>query len=73
MSALTLTPRRKRRLTSAALTALAYLVLIVMLAPIFWLLVGATQKSSALSTGDYDLLDPTFQAFSDMWNTVDFG
>ena len=74
MSAIPLmTPRRRRRLTSAALTTLTYAILVVMLAPIFWLLVGATQKSSALTTGDYDLLDPTFQAFSDMWNTVDFG
>ena len=44
-----------------------------MLAPIFWLIVGATQTRSALDTGDYDLLDPTFHAFSQMWRTVDFG
>jgi multiple sugar transport system permease protein len=72
MSALALTPRRRRKLTSAALTTLTYGILVIMLAPIFWLLVGATQKRSALNTGDYDLLDPTFHAFKQMWRTVDF-
>jgi multiple sugar transport system permease protein len=73
MTALTLTPRRRRRLTSALLTTITYLVLIVMLAPVLWLLVGATQKASALSNGDYDLLHPTLHAFSAMWDNVDFG
>jgi multiple sugar transport system permease protein len=73
VTALTLTPRRRRKLTSALLTTLTYLILIVMLAPIVWLVVGATQKASALSNGDYDLLHPTFHAFSSMWDNVDFG
>jgi multiple sugar transport system permease protein len=68
-----MTARRRRKLTSAALTTLTYLILIVMLAPVAWLLIGSTQKSSALSTGDYDVLHPTFEAFSRIWSTIDFG
>jgi multiple sugar transport system permease protein len=66
------TPRRKRRLTSAFLTTLTYLILLVMLAPIFWLLVGATQTSGAISNGTYDVLHPTLHAFSAMWKSIDF-
>jgi multiple sugar transport system permease protein len=63
----------RKRLNSAVLTSLTYLVLAVMLAPIGWLLVGATQTGAALTNGDYDLLHPTLQAFGAMWRTVDFG
>jgi multiple sugar transport system permease protein len=66
-------PRTRRRLTSASLTALTYVVLVVMLAPIAWLVVGSMQPGSALSNGTYDLLHPTLHAFSAMWRTVDFG
>jgi multiple sugar transport system permease protein len=62
----------RRRLTSWALTALTYVVLLVMLAPVFWLVVSATQTEGQLANGTYDLLNPTFQAFSDMWQTIDF-
>jgi multiple sugar transport system permease protein len=44
-----------------------------MLAPIFWLLVGATQSSTDISNGTYRLLHPTVHAFSAMWKSVDFG
>ena len=72
-SAFSMTPRRRRKLTSAALTTLTYLVLVIMLAPVLWLLVGSMQPSSALSNGTYDLLHPTLHAFSAMWSNVDFG
>jgi multiple sugar transport system permease protein len=62
----------RRRLTSWALTALTYVVLLVMLAPVFWLVASATQTEGQLANGTYDLLSPTFQAFSDMWQTIDF-
>jgi multiple sugar transport system permease protein len=71
--AFTLTPRRRRKLTSGALTALTYLVLVFMLAPVAWLVIGSLQPGSALSTGSYDLLHPTLHAFSAMWKSVDFG
>jgi multiple sugar transport system permease protein len=62
----------KRRWTDWGLNALTYLVLIVMLAPVFWLVASSTQTTSALASGSYDLLHPTFDAFSEMWNSVDF-
>jgi multiple sugar transport system permease protein len=73
MTALTLTPRRRRRLVSAFLTTLTYLILIVMIAPVVWLLVGSTQNAGALANGTYDLLHPTLHAFKTMWSNVDFG
>jgi multiple sugar transport system permease protein len=68
-----LTPRRRRRLTAAGLTALTYLVLLVMLAPILWLVASSLQTTGQLASGSYDLLHPTFAAFGDMWRSVDFG
>ena len=62
----------KRRWTNWGLNALAYFVLIVMLAPVFWLVASSTQTTSALASGSYDLLHPSFDAFSEMWNAVDF-
>jgi multiple sugar transport system permease protein len=62
----------KRRWANWGLNALAYLVLIVMLAPVLWLVASSTQTTSALASGSYDLLNPSFDAFSDMWNSVDF-
>jgi multiple sugar transport system permease protein len=62
----------KRRWTNWGLNALAYLVLIVMLAPVLWLVASSTQTTSALASGSYDLLHPSFDAFSDMWRSVDF-
>jgi multiple sugar transport system permease protein len=63
---------QRRRLTNWGLNALTYLVLLVMLAPVFWLVVSATQTEGQLANGTYDLLSPTFDAFHDMWQTIDF-
>jgi multiple sugar transport system permease protein len=62
----------RRRLTHWALNALTYMVLLVMLAPVFWMLASALQTEGQLASGSYDLLSPTFDAFSEMWQTVDF-
>jgi multiple sugar transport system permease protein len=62
----------RRRWTNWGLNALTYLVLIVMMAPVFWLVVSSLQTSGQLANGDYDLLSPTLQAFSDMWQSIDF-
>ena len=62
----------RRRFANWGLNALTYLVLIVMLAPVLWLVASSTQTTSALAGGSYDLLHPTFDAFSDMWSSVDF-
>lgn len=43
-----------------------------MLAPIFWLVASSLQNDGQLARGSYDLLHPTFQAFKDMWRTIDF-
>ena len=67
-----MTAARKRRLTGWALTALTYLVLMVMLAPVFWMVASATQTEGELASGAYDLLSPSFDAFSEMWETIDF-
>ena len=72
MTALTLTPRARRRLVDRALDALTWLVLAVMLAPVAWLLISSLQDDGELATGAYDLLHPTLSAFSDMWQTIDF-
>jgi multiple sugar transport system permease protein len=60
------------RLVNQGLNVLTWLVLAVMLAPIGWLVVSAVQTDGQLSTGAYDLLHPTFTAFSRMWQSVDF-
>jgi multiple sugar transport system permease protein len=67
------TPRRRRRITGALLTALTYLILVIMLAPIVWLVIGSTQNSVDISNGTYDVLHPTLHAFSAMWKSIDFG
>jgi multiple sugar transport system permease protein len=72
VSAFAITPRRKRKITSAFLTTLTYLILVIMLAPIFWLIVGATQSSTDISNGTYKVLHPTFHAFTAMWKSIDF-
>jgi multiple sugar transport system permease protein len=43
-----------------------------MLSPIIWLVLSSLQTDGQLSTGAYNLLDPTLSAFSRMWQTVDF-
>jgi len=72
MTAIRLTPRGRRRLADNALTGLTYVVLLTMLAPVLWLVASSLQTSGQLSTGEYDLLDLTFGAFSQMWEGSDF-
>jgi multiple sugar transport system permease protein len=60
------------RLVNRGLDVLTWLVLLVMLAPIFWLVVSSLQTDGQLSTGAMNLFKPTFHAFSQMWQTVDF-
>ena len=60
------------RWINRGLDALTWLVLAIMLAPIGWLVVSSLQTDGQLSTGAYDLLYPTFTAFSRMWESVDF-
>jgi multiple sugar transport system permease protein len=63
----------RRRLGNLALDVLTWVVLLVMLAPVLWLIASSLQTTGRLSSGAYDLLDPTFEAFSRMWSSVDFG
>jgi multiple sugar transport system permease protein len=72
MTALSLSPRTRKRLMSRGLDTLTWLVVLVMLAPIFWLVASSLQNDGQLARGSYDLLHPTFQAFKDMWKTIDF-
>jgi multiple sugar transport system permease protein len=72
MTAVTLSPRARKRLVNRGLDALTWLVLAVMLAPVFWLVASSLQNDGQLARGSYDLLHPTFQAFKDMWKTIDF-
>ena len=60
------------RWINRGLDALTWLVLFVMLAPIFWLVVSSLQTDGQLSTGAMNLLEPTFSAFTRMWESVDF-
>jgi multiple sugar transport system permease protein len=68
-----LSARRRKRLTKLALDILTWVVLAVMLAPIFWLVASSLQTDRGLATGAYDFLHPTFDAFREMWAGVDFG
>jgi multiple sugar transport system permease protein len=72
MTAIALSPRARKRLINRGLDALTWLVLALMLAPIFWLVASSLQNDGQLARGSYDLLHPTFQAFKDMWKTIDF-
>jgi len=72
MTAITLTPRARKRLVNRGLDVLTWVVLAVMLAPVFWLVASSLQNDGQLARGSYDLLHPTFQAFKDMWKTIDF-
>jgi multiple sugar transport system permease protein len=73
VTALALTPRRRRRLTNLALDGLTWLVVLVMVAPVFWLVASSLQTDGALANGNYDLLHPTLTAFKTMWKNVAFG
>ena len=72
MTAITLSPRARKRIVARGLDALTWLVLAVMLAPVFWLVASSLQNDGQLARGSYDLLHPTLQAFKDMWRTIDF-
>jgi multiple sugar transport system permease protein len=72
MTAVTLSLRTRRRLVDRGLDALTWLVLAVMLAPVFWLVASSLQNDGQLARGSYDLLHPTLTAFKDMWKTIDF-
>jgi multiple sugar transport system permease protein len=47
-------------------------VLLVMLSPVFWLVASSLQSEGRLATGSYDLLHPTFKAFGEMWQRLNF-
>jgi multiple sugar transport system permease protein len=70
MSAISL--RTRRSLLNGALDLLTWAVVLVMLAPILWLVVSSLQTNGQLSNGTYDLLSPTFKAFDRMWDRVEF-
>ena len=53
MTALTITPRARKRLVNTGLDVLTWVVLAIMLAPVFWLLISAFQDDRELSTGAY--------------------
>ena len=72
MTALALTPRRRKQLSKLALDALTWLVLLVMLAPILWLVLSSVQTNGAITRGAYDLVHPTFKAFGEMWRGSNF-
>jgi multiple sugar transport system permease protein len=63
---------KSRRATALALDALTWAVVVVMLAPIVWLVMSAGQTNLQIATGTYDFFEPTLAAFSRMWRTVDF-
>ena len=62
----------RRRWIDIGLTSFTYLVLLVMLAPVLWLVASSLQPNGALANGEYDLLHPTLDAFGDMWRNIDF-
>jgi multiple sugar transport system permease protein len=62
----------RRRWVNVSLTALTYLVLLVMLAPVLWLVASSLQTRGQLANGEYDLLHPTLSAFGRMWDGIDF-
>ena len=72
MTAVTFSPRARKRLIGRGLDVLTWLIVLVMLAPVFWLVASSLQDDGQLARGSYDLLHPTFAAFRDMWKTIDF-
>ena len=72
MTAFALSPRARKRLVDRGLDVLTWLVVALMLAPVFWLVASSLQNDGQLARGSYDLLHPTFTAFKNMWKTVDF-
>src|ERR1700752_1832084 len=63
----------RKQLTNWGLNALTYAVLVMMLAPIAWLIISSLQTRGQLASGEYDILHPTVSAFKQMWESVDFG
>jgi len=72
VTVLAMSPRMRRRLIERGLDVLTWVVLLVMLAPVIWLVLSSLQDDRELATGAYDLLHPTFDAFTGMWQGVDF-
>jgi multiple sugar transport system permease protein len=72
MTALTISPRARKRIVGRGLDVLTWLVVLAMLAPVFWLVASSLQNDGQLARGSYDLLHPTFTAFTQMWKTIDF-
>ena len=64
--------RRRGTAGDVALDALTWVIVLAMIAPIVWLVLSSTQTNLQISNGTYDFLHPTFDAFSRMWQTVDF-
>jgi multiple sugar transport system permease protein len=62
----------RRRWVNVSLTALTYLVLLIMLAPVLWLVASSMQTRGDLASGNFDLLHPTLGAFGRMWKGIDF-
>jgi multiple sugar transport system permease protein len=63
---------RRRSAADLSLDVLTWAIVAAMIAPIVWLLLSSTQTNLQISNGTYDFLSPTFEAFSEMWRTVDF-
>ena len=63
----------RRSAGALALDTLTWTIVAVMVAPVVWLVLSALQTNLQIATGTYDFLHPTFEAFSRMWKTVDFG
>ncbi len=63
---------RRTTLADRGLDVLTWLVLAIMLAPILWLVASSLQTDGQLATGAMNLFKPTFHAFGQMWQTVDF-
>jgi multiple sugar transport system permease protein len=72
MTALSMSARTRKRAIERGLDVLTWVVLLVMVAPVLWLVASSMQTDGNLSRGTYDLLHPTFRAFRDMWSTVEF-
>jgi len=72
MTALPMSARTRKRVIERGLDVLTWLVLLVMIAPVLWLVASSMQTDGNLARGTYDLLHPTFRAFRDMWSTVEF-
>jgi multiple sugar transport system permease protein len=72
MTALSVSARTRKRVIERGLDVLTWLVLLVMIAPVLWLVASSLQTDGNLARGTYDLLHPRLTAFHDMWSTVEF-